>query len=315
MSDTTRPRFVAPMPGIRDGASQWRRRLRRIEDLGFDEVAISEHYSHGWAMEPLSALAFAAASTSTVRFLTLVLNNDMRHPAVLAKAVATIDVLSEGRVTLGIGAGWLREDYVALGMDFAPPSARIARLDDAIALVRAFFAGGTVDHHGPFYSAQGLEALPSPVQEPAPPILVGAGGPRMLELAGRCADIVSIHVALGPGGFDERAARELSFAEIRRKVRAVGAAARAVGRPAPALELTPAVVIVDGDLSTAPRPGFTDYVADHLDEFADSPAVLVGTAAAVAESVERWNAELGIGLWHLGADVDAAARVVAASHR
>lgn len=311
-ADGGRPRFVAPMPGIRDGAPAWRAALRRIEDLGFDEVAVSEHYTHGWAMEPLTALAFAAASTSRLRFLTLVLNNDLRHPALVAKAFATADVLSEGRVTLGIGAGWMPGDYHALGVPFDVAGTRVARLEEALGIVTAFFAGGAVDARGAFYQVDALEALPAVVQRPRPPILVGAGGPRMLEVAGRLADVVGLHVTLGPDGFDERAAGEMSRTSIEAKIARARAAAQSVGRPAPAFELTPVLVVVDGIRSTAARPGFTDYVESHPEEFEDSPAVLVGTARQVARSVQRWHDELGIELWHLGADVGAAGRVVAA---
>lgn len=308
-----RPRFIAPMPGIRDGAGAWRDALRRIEDLGFDEVAVSEHYTQGWAMEPLTALAFAAAVTSRLRFLTLVLNNDLRHPALVAKAFATADVLSEGRVTLGIGAGWMPADYRALGVPFEPAGTRVGRLEEALGVVAAFLAGGVVDAAGVFYRVEALEALPPVVQRPRPPILVGAGGPRMLDLAGRVADVVGLHVTLGPAGFDERAAREMSRASIETKIARVRAAAQSVGRQAPTFQLTPVLVVVDGHRSTAARPGFTDYVESHAAEFADSPAVLVGSAPEVADAVERWREELGIELWHLGADVTAAGRVVAAA--
>ncbi len=307
-----RPRFVAPMPGIHDGARAWRDGLRRIEDLGFDEVAVSEHYTQGWAMEPLTALAFAAAATSRLRFVTLVLNNDLRHPALVAKAFATADVLSEGRVTLGLGAGWMPADYQALGVPFDAAGTRVARLEEALGVVASFFAGGAVTASGAFYHVDGLEALPPVVQRPRPPILVGAGGPRMLDVAGRLADVVGLHVTLGPGGFDERAAREMSRASIEAKIARVQAAAQSAGRPTPAFELTPVLVVVDGARSTAARSGFTDYVESHAEEFADSPAVLVGSAREVARSVERWHDELGIALWHLGADVGAAGRVVAA---
>lgn len=303
------------MPTIRDGAAAWRDRLKRIEDLGFDEVAISEHYSGGWAMEPLTALAFAAASTSRLRFLTLVLNNDIRHPAITAKAIATVDVLSGGRVSLGIGAGWLPEDYSALGLPFDPVGTRISRLEEAIKIIRAFFGGTTVDAAGTFYRVTDLEALPATVQKPGPPILIGAGGPRMLDLAGRTADIVGVHVTMKPEGFSEQAAQEMSAPAIAAKVQRVRTAAQGEGRPQPVLEFTPVVVVVDGHRSTAMRPGFTDYIELHPEEFADSPAVLVGTAEQIADSVKRWSSELGIGLWHLGADIEASGRVITAANR
>jgi probable F420-dependent oxidoreductase len=298
------------MPGLQRGATAWRESLQRIEDRGFDEVAISEHYSLGWAMEPLTALAFAAASSTRLRILTLVLNNDVRHPALLAKAMATADVLSEGRVTLGIGAGWLSDDYRALGIPFDSAGVRLARLEEAIGIIRAFFTGTTFSSHANFYDVEALEAVPSPSQVGGPPILVGAGGPRMLDLAGRVADIAGIHVTLGPHGFDEAAAREMSESSILSKIQRVRAAADAAGRPTPIFEFRPVIVEIDGERSTGVRPGFTDYIEGHPTEFADSPAVLVGTSRQVAESIIRWTHELGIELWHLGADTEAVGRVI-----
>jgi len=239
-----------------------------------------------------------------------VLNNDIRHPAVVAKALATADVLSEGRVTLGIGAGWLPADYAALGVPFDPAGTRIRRLEEGIGIIRSYFAGGRVDAHGRFYDVDGLEALPPTVQDPHPPLLVGGGGPRMLDLAGRHSDIAGIHVRMGPRGFDENAAHELSASSIRAKIARVIAAAEAAGRPAPVFQFAPVVVVIDGRRSTPVRTGFTDYIESHPEEFAESPAVLTGTTRQVADSVQRWTDELGIELWHLGADVEAAGGVM-----
>jgi probable F420-dependent oxidoreductase len=298
------------MPSLSAGAAAWRDELARIEALGFDEVAISEHYTDGWAMEPVSALAFAAATTSRLRFLTLVLNNDLHHPAMLAKAFATLDVLSEGRVSLGIGAGWLPDDYRALGLEFDPPGKRIARLEEGIAVIREFFGTDHVSFEGTYYRSTGLEAIPTPVQETGPPILVGAGGPRMLELAGRLADIVGVHVTMGPQGFGPDAARELSHRALADKIHLIRRAAVSAGRRPPILQFTPVVVVIDGVRSTKVRRGFSDYVEARPDEFKDTPAVLVGSAAEVARSVDRWTKTLGITLWHLGSDTVRVAKVI-----
>ena len=199
-------RFLAPMPRLGSDAGKWAADLRRIEDLGFHSVVVSEHYSHGWAMDALTAMNFALASTTRLRAMPLVLNNDLHHPAVLAKAIATADVLSAGRVAVGIGAGWLEDDYKALGANYDAAPVRIGRLQEALQIITAFFAGVPVTFDGYHYKLDGLEALPRPVQTPRPPILVGGGGAKMLALAGRYADIVGVHLKLGRGGFDEGAA-------------------------------------------------------------------------------------------------------------
>src|SRR3984957_3052990 len=225
VTDVAPLRFLAPMPRLGRDPASWVASLRRIEDLGFHAVAVSEHYCQGWAMEALAALNSALASTTRLRAMPLVLNNDLHHPAILAKAVATADVLSGGRAAIGIGAGWLADDYQALGVSYDPPGTRIDRLTEALQVITMFFAGNPVTFGGRYYRLDGLEALPRPVQHPRPPILVGGGGARMLTVAGSFADIVGVHARLGPDGFDEQAAAGLSRASIDKKIQQVAAAA------------------------------------------------------------------------------------------
>ena len=307
------PGFIAPAPHLRAGGDEWCEEIRRIESRGFDVLAVSEHYTEGWALEPLAAVAFAAASTSRMWVAPLVLNNDLRHPAILAKAVCTADVLSGGRIMVGLGAGWLGADYEALGVPFDPAGVRLSRLEESLHILREFFAGPTVSFDGNHYSLRGLEALPVPVRKTGPPILVGAGGPRILRLAGRHADIVGIHVTHTERGFDERAAREMSLPQIKKKIDIVTTAAAEAGRPRPVVQLSPVVVAVNGKASTGHRPVFTDYILSHPEEFAESPAVLLGSPSYVAARIQQWSAELGVGLWHLGRDLDGVSEVIAAS--
>src|SRR5260370_22740465 len=124
-------------------------------------------------MNALTVMNFALSSTTRIRAMSVVLNNDLHHPAVLAKAIGTADVLSAGRVTVGIGAGWLEDDYKALGADYDSAPVRIGRLQEALQIITAFFAGAPVTFHGSHYKLDSLEALPRPVQTPRPPILVG----------------------------------------------------------------------------------------------------------------------------------------------
>lgn len=299
--------FIAPMPRLAAGRG-WAAELRRIEDLGFHAVAVSEHYSRGWAMDALTAMNFALAHTSRLHALPLVLNNDLHHPAVLAKAIATADVLSAGRAALGIGAGWLPGDYQALGVEYQPAPVRIARLREALQVITAFFAAGRaadpagqVTFDGQYYQLSGLEALPCPVRVPRPPLLVAGSGPKMLELAASYADIVGIHMRLPSGAFDQRSAAELTRASIADKVSQVAAAAARAGRPAPALQLTCYDVNIAGTQVTPARPAL----------FADSPAVLRGDVGQCVDQLERWQEELGIGYWNLGGNIDALAPVVA----
>src|SRR5215204_2409226 len=126
----------------------WRDRLRRIEDLGFSAVSVSDHLVGGWSMEPFTALAAAAGASSRMRLMTLVVNSDIRHPAQLHKAAATVDRASEGRLELGLGAGWLEHEYEALGIPFADAAERVSRLAETLQVLKRLFAGERVVFRG-----------------------------------------------------------------------------------------------------------------------------------------------------------------------
>src|SRR5207237_1094994 len=154
------------------------------------------------------------------------------------------------------------------------------------------------------YKVDSLEALPRPVQTPGPPILVGGGGPKMLALAGRFGDIVGVHFQLGPGGFDEGAAEELSRASIDEKIGLVTTAASRAGRPAPEIQFTCYDVNIGGVQVTPFRPSFSDYIAAHPAKFADSPTSLRGDVDKCVDKLRRWKEELGISYWNLGGNVE-----------
>src|SRR5277367_3643665 len=138
--DMPRPfRFIAPMPPL-DSPATWRDKLRRIEDLGFSTVAVSDHLTGGWQMEPVVALTAAAEATSSLRLLTLVLCNEFQHPVVLHKSMAMLDVLSTGRVEIGLGAGWLHEDFTRTGVHLDSAGTRIDRLEESLRVLKLLFA-------------------------------------------------------------------------------------------------------------------------------------------------------------------------------
>jgi probable F420-dependent oxidoreductase len=172
----------------------------------------------GDQLAPMVALTAAAGATRTLRVGTLVLDNDYRHPVLLAKEAATLDLLSGGRFELGIGAGWLREEYRRAGMPFDAPGVRVGRLEESLKVVKGLLAGGPLAFTGAHYSVSGLEGFPPPVQRPHPPILVGAGSRRMLGIAGREADIVGILPRALPDGTISEALSERSSAMVAEKV-------------------------------------------------------------------------------------------------
>jgi probable F420-dependent oxidoreductase len=171
---------------------------RRAEAAGFATFLLRDHFIQepfGHQLAPLAALATVAAATVRLRVGSLVLCNDYRHPVLLAKEVATLDVLSGGRFELGLGAGFSRPEYEAAGLPYDPPGVRVDRLAEALQVFKGLFGAAPFTFAGRFYSVTKLDAFPKPVQRPHPPILVGAGGRRMLAIAAREASIIGIQTA------------------------------------------------------------------------------------------------------------------------
>ncbi|MCK9902406.1 TIGR03621 family F420-dependent LLM class oxidoreductase [Frankia sp. Cpl3] len=184
-------------------AAEWRDLARRVEGLGFSTLFLADHYlgrgpaqrEARWPSQhlaPIAAMTAAAAFTTTLRVGCRVFCIDYHEPAVLAKEAATIDLLSDGRLEFGIGAGWSQAEYRAMGVSFEPAGPRIRKLTEAIALFKAHWSGEPIDQKGEFINVTGYSGLPLPVQKPHPPIMIGGGKRRVLSLAGREADIASI---------------------------------------------------------------------------------------------------------------------------
>lgn len=195
---TSRPfRFGLSLAGF-DHGHHWSETARRIEDLGYSTMLMPDHL--GDQLAPLPALAVAAAATTRLRIGTFVLSNDFRHPVLLAKEAATVDLLSGGRLELGLGAGWRREEYGNAGMPFHPGAIRLARLEEAAAVLRGLWTGRPFSFGGEHYRVGELEGRPLPAQVGGPPLFLGGGGPRLLALAGRVADIVGFAPRSQPDG-------------------------------------------------------------------------------------------------------------------
>ncbi|MGY1711357.1 TIGR03621 family F420-dependent LLM class oxidoreductase [Geodermatophilus sp. SYSU D00758] len=308
-------RFIAPVPRWNGDLRAWRAEVRRIEDLGFATISISDHLAGGWALDPFVALQAAADSSESLRLLTLVLNTDLRHPVLVHRAAANLDVFSDGRLELGVGAGWLAGDYEVLGTPFEPPDVRIDRLAESVAVLKALFAGEEVCHVGEHHAVRGLTGVPSTVQQPRPPLLIGGGGPRMLDLAAREADIVSVHPRLKSGRLDHAAVADLSAASIARKVSRVRTTATAAGRNPDDLELQFSVFHCQVGKAEGLGPRASSY-ARLLEEapqvLADSPSVLRGSVDECIDLLVRRREEFGFSYLNLGGDLDAIAPIVEA---
>jgi probable F420-dependent oxidoreductase len=165
-------------------------RSRIAESVGFSGLTVHDHLAEGLA--PVPVLTAVAMATERLRLYPLVLNNDLRHPAVVAQELATLDVLSAGRVVVGIGAGWNATEYFGAGIPFDPPGIRIERMQEAIGIIRGLFGVGPVTTAGRHYTIRAMEGIPKPVQRPHPPFLIGGTRERILRLAAREANIVGV---------------------------------------------------------------------------------------------------------------------------
>lgn len=175
----------------------WRDSARRIEGLGYSTLFVPDHLDD--QVGPLVALTVAAEATSSLRVGSLVFGNDYRHPVVLAKEVATLDLFSEGRVEFGLGAGWLTSDYEQSGIESDPAGARISRMAESLDIMKSLWSTGTATGDGRYYRVTGAVGAPEPVQRPHPPIIIGGGGRRVLGIAAREADIVGVNPSLAAG--------------------------------------------------------------------------------------------------------------------
>ena len=203
--------------------TEWAELARKVEDLGFSSLFLPDHF--GDQLAPLPAMMAAADATTDLRIGALVFDNDYKHPVVLAKEIATVDVLSGGRVEFGIGAGWMNTDYEQSGIQHDRAGVRIDRMAEGIEIYKGLFADGAFDFEGEHYRISGMDGLPKPVQKPHPPLLIGGGAKRVLSIAGREADIVGINPAVKSGNVDGEAARDGSAAQTDQKVQWVKDAA------------------------------------------------------------------------------------------
>lgn len=170
---------------------EWIDKVRRAEELGYTTIHLPDHLID--QLSPTVALMLAAEVSSSLRLGTCVFDNNFRHLALFAKEVATLDLLSEGRVELGLGAGWQEVEYRQAGIPFDAAGVRVGRYEEAITILKALFADGPVTYEGRYYTINGLESLPKPVQKPHPPFMLAGGSKRTLSIAGREADIITIN--------------------------------------------------------------------------------------------------------------------------
>lgn len=292
MSSTGRFRFALQATHAPDLAS-WTEQVRWAEASGFDTLSLPDHIMG--QLSPVPALAAAAAVSSHIKLATFVLANDFRHPALVAKEAATLDLLSGGRLELGLGAGWLEDEYRRIGIPFRRPSERIDRMVESVEIIRRLFAGGVVDYAGEHYNVRDLELAPTPPQGTNLPLILGGGGPKILGHAGRLADIVSIatgnsrRVVLGGG--PDLLREDGSTAALRRSVEAVRVAA---GSRLGSIELNLRIIVAA--VTSDPR-GLAAALGATMqmtaEEVLASPFALLGSVPQIAERLVWLREEFG----------------------
>jgi probable F420-dependent oxidoreductase len=287
-------------------AELWLASARRAEELGYDILLIPDHL--GSQLSPIAALAAAATATARLRIGSYVFANDYRHPLVLAREAASLDLLSGGRFELGLGAGWNVADYRRLGLPYDPPPRRIDRLAEALPLVKRLLAGEVVDHEGPHYRLGGASVGVVPVQRPRPPILIGGGGPRMLRLAAREADIVAFQPQFDPRG--RPMVRQATEGATARKITILREAA---GERFEQLELN--VIVGDAGLVGSGRPAGESLLAAAkaaATALIGTPYALYGTLGHLRDQLQRRRDRLGISYYAIpGHAMEAMAPLVA----
>lgn len=300
MPATPRPfRFSVPILPIYSRAA-WLEFARKAESLGYAMIVHGDHPADG-QLAPLVAFAAAAEVTSTLRFGGQALCNDLRHPAMLAQEALTLDMLSAGRLELGIGAGWSEVDYRALGMCLDPGPLRLARLAEAVALIKQLIQGGPVTFAGQHYQANELNLKIPPAQLPRMPLFIGGGRRKILELATREADIVGLDMRSTGGVMDMGSFTAAAMDEAVVWVR------RAAGERFAQLELHTLVhfVIVTDDRGAAVAQileqiaafraqGYTNDTELSADDILESPHVLVGSPAEIVATLTERRARYGI---------------------
>ncbi len=300
MAHDRRFRFAAQLSSSPGGtAGSWADQARRAEAFGYSALLMPDHF--GDQLAPVPALAAVAAATSTLRMGSLVFGNDYRHPVVLAKEAATLDLLSGGRFELSLGAGWMRTDYEEAGITYDTPKVRVDRFEEAVQVIQGLLhTDGPFSFDGAHYRVHEHRLLPRPVQRPGPPLIIGGGGRRVLSFAARHADIVSINVNLREGTGGVETAPNASPERTREKVAWVKGAA---GDRFDDLELNALIgfVVVTDDAdglveAMAPSFGIDPTDARHI------PLALIGTLDEMIEELHWRREEYGISYWSIESD-------------
>ena len=289
--------------------ADWLDIARRTEDQGYSCLTMPDHYDEQLA--PVPALMTAANVTTTLRIGALVWDNDYKHPAVLAKELATMDVLCDGRLELGIGAGWMISDYEQMGVPYDSAKIRIDRFVEGIKVIKGAMAQGPFSFSGEHYTITGYNGTPKPIQAPCPPILIGGGGKRVLSIAAREADIIGINATMSAGVVGADTFLTMTAAAVDEKVDIVRVAA---GARLADIEMNVRAFLVNiTDDAAGAAADIAAMIGVEPRMVEETPFALVGPPSKLIEDLiagrERW----GLSYIIVGDDqIDAFAPVVSA---
>lgn len=291
MAHSRRLRFGVELHGPFPGMN-WHDTIRAVEDFGYSTVFLPDHFQDQLA--PIAAMTAAAMISDRLTVGSLVLDNDYRHPVITAMEMATIDLLSEGRLEFGLGAGWKRLDYDQSGISYDEPKERVDRFMEAVEVIRALFGDDPVDFDGEHYTITGMVGAPRPHTPGGPPLLIAGGARRMLRFAGQHASIVGVNPSIHSGAIDADAARDALADRIDEKFSWVREGA---GERYDDIEFNAwsrVTSVTDDPIGfarmIAPAFGIAD---DRAEDALNSPITMIGTLDSLGEQLamrrERWG--------------------------
>lgn len=281
-------RFAVQASSAPDGKA-WRETARKVESLGYSTIYIPDHFGDQWG--PIVAMTIAAEATETLNVGALVFDNDYRHPVVLAKEIATLDLASVGRVEFGIGAGWMKSDYDESGIVYDRPGVRIDRMVEGLSIMKQLWRDGVANLAGEHYTVTNAKGTPRPAGAASPKIVIGGGGKKVLSIAAREADIVGVNPNLAAGYVGPEVAETSKASYYRERVRWIREAA---GDRFDDLELQCLTYLVQ---FTDDRRGAYENLAPLFgltaEEAMEVPIALAGTAEQIAETLQQRREEYG----------------------
>jgi probable F420-dependent oxidoreductase len=289
--------------------SEWVDLARQVESLGYSTLTMPDHFTEQLA--PVPALQCAADATTTLRLGALVYDNDYKHPIVLAKELATMDLLSDGRMEIGLGAGWMATDYEQAGIPYDSPGVRVSRMFEGVAVIKGALAGEEFSYHGEHYQITGYQGTPKPVQS-SPPWLIGGGAPRVLRFAAEQADIIGINGNMKSGAVDASTYESMTAESVDEKVGWVVQAASAAGRLADIeMNVRAFIVAVTEDVDDT-IAAMAKFISAPEDVVHHTPFALVGPPGKLIDDLRARRERWGFSYVIVGqSDVEAFAPVVA----